>query len=284
MSAKMRRICSVLGLIVLTLVGCASPAERPNARAGVSTDEFSKTIDINGPLMVSNPFFGLKSFYKLVTHVDKQTHRYEHVIETQFAYNGNFIYFQLAADDTAQALQFIPIRRERNTAYGDRMELFNVVVPDASLRAHAATGYRVKISARTGEEIILTINAAMIATQFQTLDTVLAPASRATSAAVPATSPAPGSTSSSAAPTKPFLGIAPMDLWFGAGVMVSRVDPGTPAEAAGFEVGDLVRSYDGHPIKKADDVRDFIAQTVPGSKVSIEVDRHGAHLTLLAQM
>jgi serine protease Do len=71
---------------------------------------------------------------------------------------------------------------------------------------------------------------------------------------------------------------------FGSGVMVARVDPGTPAAAAGFQVGDLIRVYDGHPIERAQEVRDLIAQTTPGKRVSIEIDRHGAHLTLMAQM
>jgi len=157
------------------LTACTPPAERPGAQAGVSTDEFSKTIDIVGPREVHNPFFGVKDFYRLVTHIDKRTHAYAHVIELEVAYNGKFYFFRYAADDTSEALRLIPVKRERNTLIGDRVESFDILVPDAALRAHAASGYRVRISARDGTYYTIEISPAMIAAQFEQLAKVLGP-------------------------------------------------------------------------------------------------------------
>jgi len=278
------RSAAIFACLLIALAGCLSPAERPDARAGTATDEFSKTIDVVGPLMIYNPLVGVKAFFKLVTRVDKQSHQYTHVIETEFRYNGTFIYFQLAADDKAQSLQLVPIKRERNIGSMDRGELFNIVVPDASLRAHAATGYRVKVSSRAGDNIVLVISPAMIAAQIEGLNRVLSPPA---AASIGATSGS--AVTAAAAPPPPpgqkrILGIAPMDIIFVSGALIARVDPGSPAEAAGLEVGDIIKSYDDHPINNAGQVRELILQTTPGKAVSIGIERNGAQMSLVAQM
>jgi hypothetical protein len=167
------RLIAVLGL-ALILAACASPAERPDARATISTDEFSKTVDIEGPIMGENPFGGVAKFYDLVTTVDKQTHTYMHVVAVWVSYDNDPFNFQFADDDTAQALQlFRTSRAKRACPDCDRDETFNIVIPDATLRSHAATGYRIKVWSRGGDSIILTISPAMIATQFSGLDAYL---------------------------------------------------------------------------------------------------------------
>jgi len=83
---------------------------------------------------------------------------------------------------------------------------------------------------------------------------------------------------------KPFLGVAPMDLPFGLGVMLQRVDHNTPAEAAGLKQGDTVLSYNGHPIDKAKQLTDQILLTKPGSIVPVEIERGSDKMTISVQM
>jgi hypothetical protein len=161
----------VLGLMALILGGCAAAAERPDAHVTLSSDEFSKTIDIVGPVGGENPFFDVKKFYNLVTRVDKKTHRYFHELETRIIYFNDFYNFQFAADDTAQDLELVRIARS-NRFCSDcyKEEDFNIVIPDAALRAHVTTGYSIKVWSRAGYYVILEISPAMIAMQLAGLD------------------------------------------------------------------------------------------------------------------
>jgi regulator of sigma E protease len=60
---------------------------------------------------------------------------------------------------------------------------------------------------------------------------------------------------------------------------ITKIEPGAPAAAAGFRVGDEIRAVDGHPIA---DSQDFVAhiQKRAGQRVEIQVLRDGRLLTL----
>jgi membrane-associated protease RseP (regulator of RpoE activity) len=89
-----------------------------------------------------------------------------------------------------------------------------------------------------------------------------------------------------------YLGIGLTDLTpelrahFGApedaGVMVSRVEPGSPAEAAGVAVGDLVTAIDGERVATSRDVRRKVRTLDDGDAVAIEVRRDGRVVDLNA--
>jgi hypothetical protein len=152
--------------IIGLLTGCASPAENSNLRAQLVADEFSKTLDVVGPMMVDNPLFGIKDNFRLVSHIDKQTHAVTHTIEVEIDYDGNLINFRYAADDTGENLRLVQVKRARHVYNKDHSEMSDVIVPDAALRAHATSGYRVKLSARDGTYYIIALTPMMIATQF----------------------------------------------------------------------------------------------------------------------
>lgn len=59
------------------------------------------------------------------------------------------------------------------------------------------------------------------------------------------------------------------------GVMVTDVGPGTPAEKAGFEPGDLILGYQGNPVNSMAKLRLAISNTAPGKKVGFELLRNG---------
>lgn len=82
-----------------------------------------------------------------------------------------------------------------------------------------------------------------------------------------------------------YLGVALTDLTpelrshFGvpddAGVMVAKVDPGSPAEKAGIKVGDILTRIDGGPLKSSWDVMGKIRKLNDGQQVPVEVWRNG---------
>ncbi len=64
------------------------------------------------------------------------------------------------------------------------------------------------------------------------------------------------------------------------GALVVRVEADSPAQAAGLAQGDAVLSLDGKPLAHFADLPQQIAQRQPGSRMQLEVWRHGAHRML----
>lgn len=64
------------------------------------------------------------------------------------------------------------------------------------------------------------------------------------------------------------------------GALVVRVEAGGPAEASGLAQGDAVLAFDGKPLAHFSDLPQQIAQRQPGSRMQLEVWRHGAPRTL----
>jgi hypothetical protein len=67
-----------------------------------------------------------------------------------------------------------------------------------------------------------------------------------------------------------------------AGVMVSSVEPGSPADKAGLEVGDILARIDGKDIKSSWDVRARVRDFEEGQQVPLEVWRDRKVQTLSA--
>ncbi len=69
-----------------------------------------------------------------------------------------------------------------------------------------------------------------------------------------------------------------------AGALVSRVEPGGPADQAGLKVGDVVRGLNGEAIVGSGDLPARIGQARPGERVRLDVWRDGRAVTLDAQL
>lgn len=65
-----------------------------------------------------------------------------------------------------------------------------------------------------------------------------------------------------------------------AGIMVTAVGQGSPAEQGGLQVRDLILSVNDIPASSIRDTLDYIADTVPGNTVTFEVNRDGTVLKL----
>ncbi|HZZ91913.1 MAG TPA: DegQ family serine endoprotease [Usitatibacter sp.] len=64
------------------------------------------------------------------------------------------------------------------------------------------------------------------------------------------------------------------------GALVSSIDDGSPAQKAGFQVGDIILSFNGHPIEHSNDLPLLVADSHPGTKTDVEVWRKGRKETL----
>jgi serine protease Do len=64
------------------------------------------------------------------------------------------------------------------------------------------------------------------------------------------------------------------------GALVSRIEPGTPAERAGVEPGDVILKFDGKAIDRESDLPRLVGATKPGSRVQLQVWRKGKAVDL----
>jgi serine protease Do len=64
------------------------------------------------------------------------------------------------------------------------------------------------------------------------------------------------------------------------GALVSAVEPGGPAAAAGLKPGDIILSVNGKPINASSELPSIIANTKPGTDATLEVWRNGRAETL----
>ena len=61
--------------------------------------------------------------------------------------------------------------------------------------------------------------------------------------------------------------------------IISKVNPGGPAERAGLKVGDIVLSFDGESIKSFNQLKEAVHGCLPGDQISIEIAREGRVLS-----
>ncbi|HEY2257891.1 MAG TPA: DegQ family serine endoprotease [Variovorax sp.] len=68
------------------------------------------------------------------------------------------------------------------------------------------------------------------------------------------------------------------------GALVSNVEKGSPADAAGLRSGDVIRKVDGQEIVSSGDLPAVIGQRAPGSKVELEIWRDGSAKDITAKL
>jgi putative serine protease PepD len=83
----------------------------------------------------------------------------------------------------------------------------------------------------------------------------------------------------------PRLGVSTTEPTSGqGGALVGQVAPGSAAEAAGIEVGDLVTSIDGTPVTGSSKLQALVLRHAPGDRVGIEIVRDGSTKTVVATL
>lgn len=64
------------------------------------------------------------------------------------------------------------------------------------------------------------------------------------------------------------------------GALVQGVEPGTPADKAGLEAGDIITKFNGNAIENVGDLPRLVAATKPGTTSSLQVFRRGSYKDL----
>jgi len=88
--------------------------------------------------------------------------------------------------------------------------------------------------------------------------------------------------------TRGFLGLVPVTPTYAEkqrygvkeGAVVRAIDDNTPAQKAGFQVGDVILRYNGKPIADDAMLRDMVARSQPGTRVDVIVRRNGGETAL----
>ena len=68
------------------------------------------------------------------------------------------------------------------------------------------------------------------------------------------------------------------------GVVVDEIVPGSPADDAHIQKGDVIRKFDGHEVKSFTDLRRFVSQADLNKKVELEIVRDGKPMTVSTQI
>ena len=183
---RRKHIAAAFLLLILLLAACAAP----KPQATVEDDEFSREATIVGWGLYANPLTtDIYHLCRLRSFIDKETHAVHHQLYVEIHYEDEYQYFNSAADDTARSLPVLIIDRSHSCPRTTCMhyETIGVAIDDATLRARAAQGFRVKLSARRGSTLILGVSPQQIGLQLAAIDRIIEPPP-----APPAAPPLPG--------------------------------------------------------------------------------------------
>jgi hypothetical protein len=131
----------------------------------VDDDQFSKDVSIVGAELYENPFGGTFRSWALRSWVDKKTGATAHQIYVVIRGQDGFAGYFYAADDTAEELEVTRIG-----LIDPKVETVGIGVGDAVLRARAATGYAVKLKAKNGDALIISVSPEQIRLQLAEVD------------------------------------------------------------------------------------------------------------------
>ena len=70
----------------------------------------------------------------------------------------------------------------------------------------------------------------------------------------------------------------------GESVVVDEIVPGSPAEDAHLQKGDVIKKFDGHEVKSFTDLRNLVSQTDLNKKVDLEIERGGKTMTVATKI
>ena len=81
-----------------------------------------------------------------------------------------------------------------------------------------------------------------------------------------------------------YLGIGLLQLPNSGGIEVTHVNSGSPAEAAGLKVGDVITSVNGQKVVSNEQFSALVRQMLPGRQVRLDIQREGGAQTLTARV
>ncbi len=138
-------------------------------------DQFSQQVTILGWGSYETPYGGIARDWRLRSWVDKQTRAVSHQIYIEMSYDDEYQFFEAATDDTARSLAVIVIDRSFMCPHLDctHFETIGVEIDEATLRARADQGFRIKVSSRRGSTLILPLSPTQIGLQLAAIDRLI---------------------------------------------------------------------------------------------------------------
>src|SRR5690606_12328277 len=68
------------------------------------------------------------------------------------------------------------------------------------------------------------------------------------------------------------------------GVEITRLEPGTPADRAGLQLGDVILTIDDQPVQSVPDLQARVAQYQPGDRIAIGFIRYGQSMRTTVEL
>src|SRR5579859_7635524 len=187
-----RRALSALAFAIGLLVGAAGPHSALAAPAvAVQDDNFSPSATFVGPAQAINPLAGTYRQWRLRSWVNKSSHVVTHQLYVDTNYMWGRRSWDAATDDHAGEHRVVRIAfsapgcRGRDKTGCVFYETVGVELDDDFVRQHA-DGFQIRLTARSGDDLILTVTAAQIAPVLEAIDAYLQRGASDPAAAEPA--------------------------------------------------------------------------------------------------
>ena len=275
---RMVRKPALIGAVALAFVALTPRVglSAPRPIVEIQDDNFSPAATFTGPAQAVNPFGGTFRLWHLRSWVNKTNHSVEHQLYIQTTYLGHWRFWEQAADDHADLHPIVPISRNVNDCTGecDYDETIGVTLEDDFVRAHAQSGFQIKLTAHSGDTLLLTVTPEQIQPVLAAIDVY-----RAKQGFV---APLPPRFGVVAGPISPVMAtmLGKPDLKC---AVVAAVAPGSVAERAGVKLGDCITEFDGQTVH---DPRDLVAASrdaPAGKPLTTSAIRSGSPITLSFQ-
>lgn len=163
---------ATIAVLLFGLAACAPAAPDGPPRVVVQGDAFSKDVTILGVQILDNQFFKAydKAHWYLRSFVNPQAHTATHQLYAELIYadGRNGAYFASDSRTQSHRVDLLyhqgcgPHARDEVCSYEDTI---GIDIPEATLRANAAQGLDIKVTARSGYARIMAITPEMISAQ-----------------------------------------------------------------------------------------------------------------------
>jgi PDZ domain len=237
-------------------------------QVAIKDDKFSAQVLFTGPQGFINPFGGTSRNWFIRSWLNKSDHTATHQLYVATSYLGHWRFWDIAADDHAGSHPVVIIDRTVEDCSGmcSYDETVGVDLDDAFLRANSASGFQIKLTAKSGDELILTVSPDQIQPLLAAIDGYGKPPSRPPGA--PADAAAPFGVKAQDRPgVLRMLSSCPGTK----GAFLLKVIPGGVADRGGLQETDTITSLGDVPISGKADLEAALKTMRAGQLVSIGV-------------
>ena len=262
--------------LVATLAAASPASTATELAVKVSGDKFSKQISFDGPAAAINPFGGTFRQWNIRSWLDRDTKATTHQLYVTVSYDGDWRFYDRAADDSATDLRVTKIgTKVVYCSAGSCLvsEFVGVDLPEATLKAKAGTGFQIKISAKSGDSLVLEISAAQITAELKAIERYEASNSDPANAGPVALPPQPFGIEFSN--MKPMWGLP-------GGANVGWITGNSVAARSGLKWADTIFEWNGRAVTSAGDLQDQLVNVEAGAKIPFKVTRGRKTVELMA--